>query len=58
MYIGTTVDLIVNHDLFQCVFYVLYNYKKYAQPPGYSLSVDRIISDKWGLNKEPTVVAR
>ena len=25
--------------------YILYNYTKYTQPPGYSLSVDRTISD-------------
>ena len=44
MYIGTTDNLIVNQDLFLRIL-VLCNYTKYVQPPGYSLSVDRPISD-------------
>ena len=46
MYIETTDDLIMNHDLFLRILMVLYNYTKYTQPPGYPLSMDRTISDK------------
>ena len=50
MYIGTIDNLIVNHDLFLVCKYILYSYTKYTQPSGYSLSVDRTISDTRMLN--------
>ena len=50
MYIGTIDNLIVNHDLFLVCKYILYSYTKYTKPSGYSLSVDRTISDTRMLN--------
>ena len=51
MHIGTTDDLILNHDLFLRILCILFNYNKYTQSPGYYLSVDRAISEKWELIK-------
>ena len=45
MYIGTIDDLIVNHDLFLRILTYINNYTEYTQSPGYSLSMDRTISD-------------
>ena len=50
MHIGTTDDLIVNHDFFWRILNI-YNYTKNTQPPGYSLSVDRTMSDTWKVSK-------
>ena len=43
---------------FYVFYYVLYNYTKYIQLSGYSLSVDRTIPDTWELIKEQTVAQR
>ena len=43
---------------FYVFYYILYNYTKYIQLSGYSLSVDRTIPDTWELIKEQTVAQR
>ena len=48
MYVGKTNDLVLKHTTYVYVLkYILYNYTKYTQPPDYSLSVNRTVSDKY-----------